>query len=348
MMDGDRTVLSPLLAELPVGPDPMAAPELRWGILGAGGIAGRFAGEVPARSSGRVVAVGSRDAGRAAAFADRHGIAAAYGSYAELVAAPDVDAVYVATPHSEHRHHALLAIAAGKAVLVEKAFTRNAAEAREVFDAARAAGVFVMEAMWTRFLPHMAAIRQIVASGAIGDVVTVLADHGQQLDTEPTGRLLAPELAGGALLDLGVYPVSLVHDLLGVPDSVVAVGALTDTGVDGEETVVLRYGDRTVASCSSTLWARTPTTATIGGTAGWIEVAGPFYGPTPVTVQVGDERTVIAAGHEGGFQYQAAEVARGVAAGHLESPLLPWQDTVAVMTTLDEARRQLGVHYPGE
>lgn len=340
--------MPPLPIDVPALPDPTEAPPVRWGILGSGGIAGRFAREVPVLSSGRVVAVGSRDPARAADVATRHGVPAAYGSYEELVAAPDVDAVYVATPHSEHRAHALLAIEAGKAVLVEKAFTRNAAEAREVLAAAGERGVFVMEAMWTRFLPQMALARAVVASGLLGDVVTVLADHGQRLDDQPTGRLLAPELAGGALLDLGVYPISFAHDLLGVPDAVTAVGALTATGVDGQETVVLRYGDRALATCSATLWSRTPTTATVCGTEGRLEIAGPFYAPAAVTVVRGEERTVVEPDVVGGFQYQAAEVARCLAAGRLESPVLPWSETIAVMTTMDEARRQLAVTYPGE
>ena len=343
-MDGDRSALSPLLAELPVVPDPLAAPELRWGILGAGGIAGRFAGEVPAHSSGRVVAVGSRDSGRAVAFADRHGIPAAYGSYAELVAAPDVDAVYVATPHSEHREHALLAIEAGKPVLVEKAFTRNAAEAREVFAAAKERGVFVMEAMWTRFLPHMVAIRGLVTGGVIGEVIAVHADHGQRLDGDPAGRLLNPALAGGSLLDLGVYPVSFAHDILGVPDGVLAAGAVAAADVDGQEALVLRYGSRAMAVCTATLWAATPARASISGTEGIIDIDGPFYGPTSFTLTRGDEQMTVRPRHGAGFQYQAAEVADGL----LESAVLGWDDTLEVLTTMDEARRQIGVSYPGE
>ena len=334
--------------ELPTVPDPLEAPPLRWGVLGAGGIARVFARQVPTLSSGRVVAVGSRDLVRARAFADEHGIPRAHGGYADLVADPDVDAVYVATPHSEHREHAQLAIAAGKHVLVEKAFTRNAAEAQEVFAAARERGVFVMEAMWTRFLPHMVAIRDLVRRGAIGEVVSVHADHGQRLDHDPDGRLLNPALAGGALLDLGVYPISFAHDLLGTPDAVLASGALADTDVDGQETVLLRYGSRALAVCSATLWARTPCRAAISGAEGMIEVEGPFYGPTTFTVTRGDERTTVRPRHDGGFQYEAAEVARCVAAGRLESETLPWAETVDVLETMDEVRRQVGVAYPGE
>src|SRR5690606_18349475 len=296
--------------------------------------AGHFVRQVRPRTRQEVVAVGSRTAERAAAFAAEHEIGSAHGSYAELAADPGVDVVYVATPHSEHRDNALLAIAAGKHVLVEKAFTRSAAEAEEVFAAARAQGVFVMEAMWTRFLPHMAAVREIVRSGRLGEIVGLAADHGQRLDFAPSHRLLNPDLAGGALLDLGVYPISFAHDILGVPDEVTAVGQLTETGVDGQEAVVLRYGARTLAVCTASLWATSATAASITGTEGRIEIAGQFYGPTPYAVVVGDERTEVSEVADGGFQFQAAEVARCIAAGGQESSVLPWQATLDVMRTL--------------
>ena len=187
----------------------------------------------------RLVAVGSRSLDRAQSFAAAHGADRAYGSYDELVADPEIDAIYVASPHSEHRMQALLAIAAGKPVLVEKAFSRNAAEAGEVADAARAAGVPAMEAMWTRFLPQTDVIRQLLDDGVLGEVITVLADHGQCFDPDPAGRLFNPDLAGGALLDLGVYPVSFASFILGNPDGVSAAGSLTDTGVDAQASMVL-------------------------------------------------------------------------------------------------------------
>ena len=331
-------------------PDPMSAPPLRWGVLAPGGIAAKFVDNVSRFTAGQVVAVGSRDAGRAAKFAAEHSVARSYGSYRELVEDPQVEAVYVASPHSEHRDHALLAIGAGKHVLVEKAFTVNAAQAEEVFDAARAAGVFAMEAMWTRHLPHVAALRAAIERGEIGDVVTLVADHGQNmLALPPTHRMHDPALAGGALLDLGVYPVSFAHDLLGVPDEVVALGSLTPAGVDGQVSIVLGHGGRAQASLHTTLRARTATTAVISGTEGRIEVAGSFYGTTSFEVHRLDgtwwawDRPV-----EGGFQFQAAEVARRVADGEAESPRMPWRGTVEVLRTMDEIRRQVGVRYPGE
>ncbi|ROS25951.1 Gfo/Idh/MocA family protein [Cellulomonas sp. PhB150] len=330
-------------------PDPRTAPPIRWGILGAGGIASTFASAVTQHTRAQLVAVGSRNRDRAERFATAHGIPTTHVGYRELVEDPQVDAVYVATPHSEHRDQALLAIKAGKHVLVEKAFTRNEGEAREVFDAAREAGVFVMEAMWTRFLPHVDALHQVIDAGEVGEIINLSADHGQPFAYDPRSRLFDPALAGGALLDLGVYPVAFAHDFLGVPDRVTAVGTLTDTGVDGQISMVLSYGQRTQATLSTTLWAKTPTIATISGTEGHIAVAGNFYGPTSFRVQRTDGR-VWEFDHPGakGLQYEAAEVARRVAEGATESERMPWQGTLEVLHTMDEIRAQVGVVYPGE
>ena len=334
------------MSTLDLGPDPAAAPPLRWGILAAGGIAHNFAATIPAHTASSVVAVGSRSLERAQAFADEEGIGTAHGSYEDLVGDPGVEAVYVASPHSEHRDHALLAIEAGKHVLVEKAFTRNAAEAREVVDAARERGVFAMEAMWSRFLPHMVALRAALADGAIGDVVTVIASHGQPIAHVP--RMAKPELAGGALLDLGIYPLAFVVDLLGTPEAVQASGQLTEAGVDATLAITLRYPDA-VAQLSTTMLARTHNVAEIAGTAGRITVAETFFAPTSFTVEPADgEAWTVAPDVARGFQYQAAEVARRVHAGEVESPLHPWAETIATMEVADEIRRQVGVVYPGE
>ncbi|WP_129336667.1 Gfo/Idh/MocA family protein [Cellulomonas endophytica] len=329
--------------------DPRSAPPVRWGIIGTGGIAAAFADAVRAHTRAQMVAVGSRHRDRATRFATAHGIPTVHVGYRDLVEDPQVDVVYVASPHSEHREHALLAIRAGKHVLVEKAFTRNVAEAEEVFEAARAAGVFVMEAMWTRFLPHVAAMHQVIAAGEIGEIVSVRADHGQFFAHDPKSRLYAPELAGGALLDLGVYPVSFSHDVLGVPDRVTAVGALTSTGVDGHLTIALGYGEKAQATLSTTLWARTPTTASVAGTEGYIGIAGPFYAPTSFKVSRRDGREwTFDQKLAMGLQYEAAEVARCIDAGVTESPRMTWAGTLDVLRTMDEVRRQVGVAYPGE
>lgn len=329
--------------------DPRTAPSIRWGILGAGNIAATFARAVNSHTRSPVLAVGSRNRDRGERFATAQGIPTTHVGYRDLVEDPQVDAVYVATPHSEHRALALLAIAAGKHVLVEKAFTRNTGEAEEVFAAASAAGVFVMEAMWTRFLPHVAALHQVIEAGEIGEIVSLAADHGQAFDLDPASRLFDPNLAGGALLDLGVYPVSFAHDFLGAPDGVTAVGTLTETGVDGQVSAVLSYGPRVQATVSTTLWSKTPTTASISGTEGHIQVAGDFYTPTSFTVTRRDgARWTFDRPASMGLQYEAAEVARCVAAGRTQSPRMTWQSTIEVMRTLDAVRAQIGLVYPGE
>jgi predicted dehydrogenase len=329
--------------------DPRSAPPIRWGILGAGGIAGSFADAVNAHTRAQLAAVGSRNRDRASRFATAHHIPTTHLGYRHLVEDPRVDAVYVATPHSEHREHALLAIEAGKHVLVEKAFTRNTGEAEEVFAAARAAGVFVMEAMWTRFLPHVAALHQVVGAGEIGEIVNISADHGQRFAFDPKSRLFDPQLAGGALLDLGVYPVSFAHDFLGVPDSVHAVGQLTETGVDGQISMVLTYGAQVQATLSTTLWSKTPTRAHISGTEGSIGVEGSFYAPTSFTLTRNDGgRWTFDRPSARGLQFEAAEVARCVAEGRTQSDRMTWDHTLEVMRTMDEVRRQIGLAYPGE
>ena len=330
-------------------PDPLDAPPLRWGILGAGNIADTFAKAVLARTRGEVAAVGSRSRSRGEAFATTHGGGTVHDSYQALCADDAVEAVYVATPHSEHHDLALLAIEAGKHVLVEKAFTRNVTEAEEVFAAARERGVFVMEAMWTRFLPHIAALHEVVDSGEIGTVVGLAADHGQYFDHDPSSRLFDPALAGGALLDLGVYPISFAHDFLGAPEEVTAVGSLTGAGVDAQVSAILTYAGDVQATLHTTLLAVTPTVAAIWGTEGYVEVSGKFYRPTSFTVhRRGAEPRHASYVEDHGLHHEAAEVARRVAAGDTESPRKTWQGTLEVLRTLDEVRAQVGVRYPGE
>ncbi len=333
-----------------VVPDPMTAPSITWGILAPGSIARPFAAAVMTSTRSRVTAVGSRSAERADAFAADFGIPSAYGSYAELVADPDVDAVYVASPPALHRDHAMLAIEAGKHVLVEKSFTRNVAEARDVFGAAKAAGLFAMEGLWTRFLPHVAGLHEVVARGSIGRIVNLAADHGQFIPDDAAHRQYDPATGGGALLEFGVDPVSFAHDFLGVPERVDAVGALTDEGVDGQVSIVLSYPDGAQATLSTTLWTTTPRTAAISGTDGRIEVTGPFftsdatYAVHPLT----GRPFAFSATYPRGMRYEIAEAARCITEGRLESERLPHQVTLDVMATLDEIRRQIGVVYPGE
>ncbi|MEA5117704.1 MAG: Gfo/Idh/MocA family oxidoreductase, partial [Propionicimonas sp.] len=301
----------------------------------------------------RFVAVGSRSPERAQAFADEFEVPKAYGSYEALVADPDVQAVYVASPHSLHFEHAKLALSAGKHVLIEKAFTQNAGQARELAALAAGQGVALMEAMWTRFLPRTDVVRQLIEDGTLGELDTVHADHGQALLHVP--RLTRPELAGGALLDLGIYPVSWAVFALGLPGRVQAMGDLTDLGVDRQEVIVLdRFAAHPHARAvlHATMAAATPTTAVLAGSQARVELDGPFYAPGEVRVVdlAGNRfaRTDTALVFHQGLAHECAAFAQVVADGRTESALLPVAETVAIMEVLDEVRAQLGVVYPGE
>jgi predicted dehydrogenase len=317
---------------------------VRWGILGTGGIANSFATDLRATDSGVVTAVGSRSQESADRFADEFGIANRHASYEALVADPDVDVIYVATPHPMHRDNAILALRAGKHVLVEKPFTMNAAEAREIVEVAREQGLFAMEAMWTRFLPHVAVIRDWIGRGKLGDIVTVTADHGQWFAEDPEFRLFAPRLGGGALLDLGVYPVSFASMVLGTPNRIVSLSDPAFTGVDAQTSMLFGYEGGAQAVLNCTLQAKSPTRAAIVGTEARIEVDGSFYAPASVTLIPREGKpTHVESVHEGrGLRHQADEVARRLANGDLESPLMPLDETISIMETMDTVLAQTG------
>ena len=323
---------------------------LRWGILGPGGIARAFTSDL--RTAGLdVAAVGSRRQQTADAFAADFGIPRAHGSYEDLVADPDVDIVYVATPHPMHAANALLAIEAGKHVLVEKPFTLNAAEAAEVRDAAAARGVLAMEAMWTRYLPHMVRIRELIASGALGEVRAVIADHTQLLPDDPAHRINALELGGGALLDLGIYPISFAWDVLGAPLSIAASARLGDAGSDTEVATIMAHASGALSTSLSASRGAGPNTASIIGTEARIEIDRVWYSATSFRV-VGPDGAVreeYRSDIDGrGMQYQALAAERVIGEGRTDSDILPIDETVAIMETLDEIRELVGVRYPGE
>ncbi|MBO0847197.1 MAG: Gfo/Idh/MocA family oxidoreductase [Nocardioides sp.] len=332
-------------------PDPMNAPAIRWGVLAPGGIAHDWAAALHAATTSRVVAVGSRALERAQAFAADFGAERAHGSYESLVDDPGVDAIYVASPHSEHHAHALLALGADKPVLVEKAFTRNAIEAATVVDVARTRGLPVVEAMWTRFLPHIDVVRRCLEDRLLGEVRAVEADHGQLLYPDGPQRLADPALAGGALLDLAIYPVSFAHFALGGFTAVQATGTRAETGVDASETIAVAGPQGAIGTLSSTMLAKTPCSASISGTAARVEIPGWFYQPNTVRLLGPDDRELDRfepPSREHGLAYEAAEFARLLAAGKTESDLLPLDETLRIMQVLDEVRRQLDVTFPGE
>ncbi|HEX2903554.1 MAG TPA: Gfo/Idh/MocA family oxidoreductase [Jatrophihabitans sp.] len=319
---------------------------VRWAIAGPGRIADKVAADFGHVPHAHLVAVGSRSAERAGAFADRHGIARAYGSYRELIDDEAVDAIYIATPHPQHHAIALAAIRAGKAVLVEKAFTATLAGAQEVAAAAREHGVFAMEAMWTRFQPAMAQVRAWLDAGAIGEVRTVQADLGVAREFDPDDRLFAKELGGGALLDLGVYVVSFAQWVLGNPERIEAHGRLARTGVEVDAALLLGYSEGRSALLSTSLHSAFPGAARVLGTEGWIDILPRFHHPTQVVLhRDGGEQPVTAQPAGGGYSHELIEVTACLRDGRTESDIMPLEDTLQVQRILEVAAGQLGVSW---
>lgn len=323
---------------------------LHWGILATGGIAHAFTSDL--RTAGLdVVAVGSRRIDSARAFAETYDIPHAHGSYEELVADPDVDIVYIATPHPSHVDNALLALDHGKHVLVEKPFTLNAVEAAAIRDRAAEKGLLAMEAMWTRYLPHMVRIREILAAGTLGEIRVVSADHTQKISTDPSHRLNDLALGGGALLDLGIYPISFAIDVLGLPERITALARLSDAGSDAEVATAFVHPGGALSTTVSSSRGAGRNLAQVVGTEARIEIDGVWYTPTSFRVvsPSGDVLEEYASEVDGrGMQFQALAAERFVTSGAGANDVLPIDESVAIMGVLDEVRRQIGVVYPGE
>jgi predicted dehydrogenase len=329
----------------------VVAESLRWGILGTGWIASEFTVDLVANGL-TVTAVGSRTQESADAFAQKYDIPKVHASYEALAADPDVDAIYISTPHPFHYENAKLVLNAGKHALVEKAFTLNAGQAREIVELAASKNLVILEAMWTRWLPHMVRIRELIAEGRLGEVRTIIADHNQKLPSDPSHRIQNPDLGGGALLDLGIYPVSFAWDIFGRPSSVYALSSPTPvTGVDRQDAIILGYPGGQQAVLHAALDTKGPNTAAVIGTEGYIEIDAVWYSATSFTAYDSTgavierfDQPVISRG----MQYEAFALEKLVADGVLEGADLPPRESVEIMETLDEIRRQIGLVYPGE
>lgn len=323
--------------------------KFNWGILGPGGIARAFAQDLNFIPGHTIAAVGSRSLANAQKFSSNFG-GTAYGSYEELVADPAIDAIYVATPHPAHHDNVILALNAGKPVLCEKPFAVNAKEAQAMVDAASRNSVALMEAMWARFLPHYAKVREIVDSGVLGPILSIHADHGQRLADQGIARLIDPALAGGALLDLGIYPVSFAHMILGNPAHITSHAVMTDKGVDAQTSMIFSYDNGAQATLTTTMIEQTPCRAVVAGLNGWLEIDRTFYNPAAMRVVLNDESVTeypnTYTGH--GLREQAETFKQLVRSGKLESEILTWVDTVDIMKTLDTVREQIGLKYPFE
>jgi len=323
--------------------------DFSWGILGPGGIARAFAKDLTLLEGHTIGAVGSRSLNNAQSFADEFG-GKAYGSYDELVNDSTIDAIYVATPHPAHHDNVILALNAGKPVLCEKPFAVNAAEAHAMVEAASRNKVALMEAMWARFLPHYAKVREIVASGVLGPILSIQADHGQRLADQNIPRLVDPHLAGGALLDLGIYPISFAHMILGNPQLINSTAILTDKGVDAQTSMIFTYENGAQSVLTTTMIEQTPCRAVVAGLHGWLEIDRTFYNPASMRIVLNDGSVTqypnTYTGH--GLREQAESFKQLVRSGKFESEILSWQDTIDIMKTMDTVREQIGLKYPFE
>jgi predicted dehydrogenase len=324
---------------------------IRWGILGTGRIAHHFANGLKAVPDAELLAVGSRAQETADAFGDEFGVERRYASYQELAADADLDAIYVSTPHQDHKASTLLCLAAGRNVLCEKPFAINAGEAREMVESARAKNLFLMEAMWTRFRPTMVKVRELIDSGAVGEPRFVSANIGWMSTYDPVFRLYNPELGGGALLDGGVYPVSFASMVLGTPSAIASVATLGQSGVDEQEAIALAHPNGAVASLGVTIQASPISIGLILGTRGRIEIHHDWHRPEGLTFTPygGESERFDYPQTEGnGYQYEAMEVGRCLREGLLESPVMTLDESLSIMETMDSLRAQWGVRYPME
>lgn len=323
------------------------SPPFGWGILAPGNIARRFASDLRQLEDAQLVAVGSRSAERAQSFAQEFGASRAYGSYADLIADPKVEAIYVAPPHPFHKEHAIACLRAGKAVLCEKPMAVNACDVAEMIQVARQEKVFLMEAMWTRFLPVTCQVREWLQGERIGQVRMLSADLGFRARCDPSARLFNRELAGGALLDVGVYTVALAHMIFGrCPETIQALAHLGETGVDEQTVMSLRYAGGELARLACAVRTTTPQEAWLYGTEGMIHIPAFWHAPKATLYRDGEEPVETVG--EVGYHFEAAEVMVCVRSGRNESSIMPLDESLDIARTMDAVRRQIGLRYPWE
>jgi predicted dehydrogenase len=324
--------------------------KIRLGILGTGRMAGDFAAGLPHADNIELVAVASRSQESAQRFASRLGISRHYSSYEALASDPQVQLVYVATPHSCHLENSLMCLDAGKAVLCEKPFTINARDAARLIKKARDKRLFLMEAMWTRYIPAVVRLRELLAQNVIGKVQLMTAGGAYMPAFDPGNYLFRPDLGGGVLLDAGVYLVSMASMVFGAPDKVLATASLGRTGVDEHDAILLQHSDGAIASLYVSLRARMSPSVTLLGDRGRIFVHAPIFVPPKLTISItGEPEETEAFPFPGnGYQFQAMEAARCMLAGQTESSIMPLDESLRIMQTMDEVRKQIGLTYPME
>jgi predicted dehydrogenase len=321
----------------------------RWGIIGPGKIAKKFAAAIPLAGNAVLQAVASRDAARARDFAEKNGAAKWYGNYEQLVNDPDIDAIYIATPHAFHTENALLCLSHHKPVLCEKPMALNRKQVQQMVDASQQKNTFLMEAMWSRFLPAIEKILELANEGKIGTVRYVRGDFGFYNAFDPDSRLFDLHLGGGSVLDIGVYPLFLCLSVLGKPDHITATGKLAPSGADETCLAVLQYDNGATASAFSTVGAFTSLTAEIGGSEGTITIPSAWYKNNTFTLhRMGEEKqTFTFDAVVNGFEYQIREVMRCLEQGLTKSPAMSHEFSLLLSGTMDTLREKIGVVYPG-
>jgi predicted dehydrogenase len=323
--------------------------KIHWGIIGTGEIAKKFAAGLSVLSDSELVAVASRATKTADAFGDLFHVAKRHDNYQSLAQDPDVNVVYISTPHSLHKENTLMCLRAGKPVLCEKPFAINAKEATEMIRFARERRLFLMEAMWTRFFPLMARVRELIASGVIGEVRMLMADFGYRSEDQKNW-VFDPNYGGGGLLDVGIYPLSLSHWIFGIPNQITSIPHLGSSGVDEQSSAILGYEGGRMALIASAVRTETPQVAYLLGTKGRIHIHSPWWKPQTLTLSVnGRADEVMQIPYQGnGYNYEAAEVARCLREGRTESDTMPLDETLSIMKTMDAIRAQWNLKYPME
>ncbi len=328
--------------------------KIRWGILGLGNIARKFAADLKLVDNAELLAVGSRDIEKAKLFAGDFAAAKAYGSYEELAADPDVDVIYIATPHSHHYNNVMLCLDNSKAILCEKAFAVNAGQAKKMISRAKEKNIFLMEALWTKFLPHHQRFMELLSEGIVGDVRSVLINFGFRPRVPVLSRLYDPELAGGTILDIGIYNVFTAMSVLGRPDEIEAHMTPSPSGVDEQCAVLFKYNNGAMAQLFSSFSSDLPTEAEINGTKGRIKLNHRFYAPeSTIAFYPGKPDSIqkIEFKNDGegfGYQYETRHVNDCLRKGLKESPVVPLHETIERMEVLDEIRRKAGIRYPAD
>jgi predicted dehydrogenase len=326
---------------------------IRWGILGTGRIAHKFAADLKLVKDAKLVAVGSRSKKGAEEFNDKFPVNHLHDSYEALVQNPDVDVIYIATPHNLHHENTLLCLNNGKAVLCEKPFAMNARQSKEMIAVAKTKKVFLMEALWTNFHPHFIKMQDLIKSGKLGEIKSILLNFGFIPQEPVPARLFDPALGGGTVMDIGIYNVFIAMSVLGKPDSIDAVMTPAKTGVDEQCSILFRYKNGAMAQLFSTFTSNLATEADICGTKGRIRLTSRFYEPSSTVEfysdRVDSKKTLKVKKEKGfGYQYEARHVNECLKKGLTESPVIPFVDTLVLMQTLDEIRKIAGIHYPAD